>query len=157
MVKKTTVPIYFKLLLILSLDQKKLIMLSMTMFLSVLTYISTKCFLLFAEATSWYHLGEIQACMVLALCELSIRCPIINCTRMGRFHDWSGESRNLCFRPNQILPLHTIHWTWMFVHLCRLHLLSSYLMGAYYVQGIELELCVGNKWNIISSLKELLL
>lgn len=47
-------------------------------------YCSTKWWLLFAEAASWPYLGEIQDYVVLALHELSIRCPIMDCARIGQ-------------------------------------------------------------------------
>lgn len=58
----------------------------MAMFLFMAMFLSTKCFLLFTEVTSWYRL---DVSVALALCELLIRCSIINCARVGRFHDLS--------------------------------------------------------------------
>lgn len=92
---------------------------SITVFLITIKNLSTKWWLLFAEAASWHYLGEIQDCVVLVLCEISIRCPIMNCARIGQCL-WliSGSLATfVVLSPNQILPPHSTHETWMFVHL----------------------------------------
>lgn len=125
----------------------------MAIFLTMIKYHSTKWWLLFVETTNWHSLGEIQVCVVLALCEIAIRWPI-TCQKWALSMIGLWELSNLCLSPNQILLSHTTYWTLMCAQLCKLHLFH-YLMTAYSMPVTKWELHVGNKWTMTSTLKEI--